>query len=346
VPSDEALEPVRWGILGASRFALRTTIPAMQRGQLCRLVALASRSIDKAQQAAAQMGIPRAYGSYSELVADADVEAVYIPLPNHLHVEWAIQAAEAGKHVLCEKPIALNVAQTQALLAVQRRTKVCIAEAYMVCHHPQWEKVMEIVHSGRVGKVRAVQTAFSYSNADPMNIRNQKELGGGATYDIGGYAIYTARLILGAEPLRAAAVSEFDPQSGCDRLTSALLDFGHAQASFVVGTQHVPYQRVQIFGTAGHLEVEIPFNAPNSEPCRLYLNGGRVMSANDSSGLAELVEVPVADQYTIQGDAFARAVRTGHTPRNDIAAALANMQAMEAVLRAAQSGAWEAVGSS
>lgn len=347
-PAPPNLPPVRWGVLGASHFAIHATIPAMQQAALCRVTAIASRSLAKAEQAALQTGIPRAYGSYEELISDDQIEAVYIPLANHLHKDWTIAAAEAGKHVLCEKPLALSVAQVRQLVSVQERTGVCIAEAFMIRHHPQWEKAAELVRSGRIGQVRAVQTAFSYSNFDPNNIRNQKDLGGGATYDIGGYAINTARLVFGAEPLRAAAVSDIDPITGCDRLTSALLDFGTGQASFVAGTQHVPFQRVHIFGTSGHLEVVIPFNAPNTRPCRLLLDGGLVSAqdftvTHDSQEFALEIALPAANHYTLQAEEFSRAVRLGVTPRNDVREAQKQMFALEAVLRAARSGAWVSV---
>jgi predicted dehydrogenase len=344
----KARKPVVWGVLGASHFALNAAIPAIAGAPLATLRAVASRSIDKARKAAAQAGVARAYGSYEELVADPEIEAVYNPLPNNQHVPWSIKAARAGKHVLCEKPIAMTAAEAQELLAVQRETGKLIAEAYMVRYHPQWRLVRQVVESGRIGKVRAVQTAFSYSNADPDNIRNQRDAGGGAVYDIGGYAITTARLVFGSEPTRVAAICERDAQSGCDVLTSAILDFGAGQASFVVGTQHVPYQRVHVFGTKGHLEVEIPFNAPNDRPCRVYVDDGLAGApdftvATSSDDRRELLPLPHANHYSLQWQAFSEAIRNGTPFENDLETALLNARVVDAVFRAAESQRWEPV---
>lgn len=341
-------KPVVWGVLGASHFALMAAIPAMQRAPLVRLAALASRSREKAEQAAKPLGIPRVYGSYEELLADPEIEAIYNPLPNHLHVQWSIAAARAGKHVLCEKPIAITAAQAEELVSVQRETGKLIAEAFMVRYHPQWLRAVELVRSGRLGTLRAVQTAFSYFNADQTNIRNQKEAGGGALYDIGGYAINTARLLFGAEPLRAVGVCELDPETGCDRLTSGILDFGTGQASFVVGTQHVPYQRVHVFGTKGHLELEIPFNAPSNRPCPVRLDEGFVGApdftvAQSSDEVAQTVELEPANHYTLQWQAFSEAIRNGGPVQNDIASAVANMRVIDAIFRSSTTGRWESV---
>jgi predicted dehydrogenase len=340
--------PVRWGVLGASRFALMAAIPAMRKAALVDLRALASRSLDKATQVAASAGVPHAYGSYEELLADAEIEAVYNPLPNNLHVPWSIKAARAGKHVLCEKPIALSAAQAEELAEVQRQTGRIIAEAFMVRHHPQWHKVVQVIGDGRIGDVRAVQIAFSYNNSDPGNIRNQKQAGGGALYDIGCYAINVARLLFAAEPRRVAGICERDPASGCDRLTSAILDFGSGQATFTVGTQHVRHQSVHVFGTRGHLEVEIPFNAPYDRPCKVLVDDGVSMTPDfaikqTATEAAEVLAVPAANQYVLQWQAFSAAVRGGLPMRNDMRSAVANMRVIDAVFRAAESQRWEAV---
>lgn len=340
--------PVVWGVLGASHFALSATIPAMQKAPGVRVKALASRSLDKAKQAAAQVSVPHAYGSYEELIADPEIEAIYNPLPNNLHVPWSIKAARAGKHVLCEKPIAMTAAEAHDLAQVQRETGKLVAEAFMVKYHPQWEAVEAVIKSGRIGQVRAVQTAFSYTNTDLGNIRNQKEVGGGALYDIGGYAISTARLAFGAEPSRVAAVCVRDAQSGCDALTSAILDFGVGQCTFVVGTQHVPYQRVHVFGTLGHIEVEIPFNAPHNRPCKVLVDDGFVGApdftvAESSDDRAETLPLPAANHYTVQAQAFSEAVRGGKPIKNDMQSAIANMKVIDAIFRSADSGRFEAV---
>ena len=344
----KAQKPVVWGVLGASHFALMAAIPAIAGAPLATVGAVASRSVDKARKAAAMAGGARAYGSYEELVADPEIEAIYNPLPNNLHVPWSIKAARAGKHVLCEKPIAMTAVQAQELVAVQRETGKLIAEAYMIRYHPQWRLVQEVVASGRIGTVRAVQTAFSYDNADPDNIRNQRDAGGGAVYDIGGYAITTARLVFGREPTRVAAVCARDAQSGCDVLTSAILDFGVGQASFVVGTQHVPYQRVHVFGTKGHLEVEIPFNAPHDRPCRVYVDDGLAGApdftvATSSDDRRELLPLPRANHYSLQWQGFSEAIRNGTPFENDLETALLNARVVDAVFRAAESQRWEPV---
>jgi predicted dehydrogenase len=342
------LVPVRWGVLGASHFAMMAAIPAMQQAPLVKVAAIASRSLDKAKQTARAVGADIAYGSYEELLADPSIEAIYNPLPNNLHVPWSIKAARAGKHVLCEKPIALTVAEAEELAAVAIETGKLVVEAFMVRHHPQWHEVRRLIDSGRIGAVRAVQTAFSYSNTDVDNIRNQREAGGGALYDIGCYAINTARLVFGKEPLRAVGVCERDPDSGCDRLASAILDFGTGQASFVVGTQHVAYQRVHVFGTKAHLELEIPFNAPHDRPCKVRIDEGFVGAADftvarDSSAQAETLDIPAANHYVRQWQAFSEAVRQGGTVPNDMPSALANTRALEAVLRSCESHRWESI---
>jgi predicted dehydrogenase len=337
---------VVWGVLGVSHFACMAAIPSLRQAPLVELRALASRSLDKATRAAAELGIPRAYGSYEELLADPEIEVIYNPLPNQLHVPWSIRALEAGKHVLCEKPIALGRSAAEQLAEAQRRTGKLVADGFMVRYHPQWRAAIELIKAGRIGRVRVVQTAFSYDNADLDNIRNQKQAGGGALYDIGCYAVNTARLIFGAEPKRVVAVSALDARSGCDMLTSAILDFEDGQASFAVGTQHVPYQRVHVLGTRGHLELEIPFNAPHDRPCRVYVDDGFVGAPDftvreSSDDRAELLALPAASQYMLQWQAFSRAVRYGEPFENDLHDAVANTRVIEALLRSAESGRWE-----
>ncbi len=339
-------KPVVWGVLGTSHFALMAAIPGMRNAPCVEIRAIASRSLDKAKASAESAAIPVAYGSYEELLADPEIEAVYIPLPGNQHVPWSSRAARAGKHVLCEKPIAMNAAEAQELAQVQRETGMLIAEGVMVRYHPQWAKVRELIAAGRIGDVRAVQSAFSYTNTDLDNIRNQRAVGGGALYDIGSYCINTARLVFGSEPKRVVGACDLDPASQCDRLSSALLDFGTGQASFVVGTQHVPYQRVHIFGTTGHIEVEIPFNAPHNRPCKIYVDGGFVGApdftvAEDSGERRETIELPNTNHYTEQWQAFSKAIRTGAPIQNDMASAVANMKVIDALFRSAESQRWE-----
>jgi len=330
---------VRWGVLGASRFALKVSLPGMKRGPLTQLAALASRDLDKARAAAQPLGIPTAYGSYEELLADPNIEAIYNPLPNNLHVEWTARAARAGKHVLCEKPIALTAAEAETLVAAQRESGKLIAEAFMVRSHPQWQQARAWVQSGRIGDLVSVQTAFSYFNRDAQNIRNKKDVGGGALYDIGCYALNTARFLFGREPVRAVAVIERDPDFGTDRLTSGVLDFGGAHLTFTVSTQAVPYQRVNAFGTKGRIEIEIPFNAPADRPCRIFLDDGSKLG----DGSAEETSFAPVDQYHLQSEAFSRAIRTGGPIENSIEVAVGNMRAIDALFRSRESGRWESV---
>lgn len=332
------MEKVVWGVLGTARIATAKVIPGLQRSALCEVRAIASRSEEAARRAAASLGIPRAYGSYEALLADPEIEAVYVPLPNHLHVRWALAAARAGKHVLCEKPIALDAAEAARL--VDEAGDVLVMEAFMVRFHPQWLRARELVRAGRIGPVRAVQVFFSYSNEDPANIRNQPEAGGGALYDIGCYALVAGRWAFEAEPRRAIALVDRDPRFGTDRTTSALLDFGEGRhLDFTVSTQCVPFQRVQICGTRGRIELEIPFNAPQGAEMRLLLDDGTALD-----GRSVVVErLPAADQYALQGDAFSRAVRGEARLPFDAADAVRNMRAIDALFRSERSGRWEAI---
>ncbi len=330
---------VRWGVLGAADIALKKVIPAMQRGERAQVVALASRDAAKARAACERLGIPKAYGSYDELLADPEVEAIYNPLPNHLHLEWSVRAAQAGKHVLCEKPITLSVAECRALIEARDRTGVQIGEAFMVRTHPQWLRVRELVRIGEIGQLRACTGFFSYSNRDPKNIRNKPEYGGGALMDIGCYPIQTSRFVFGEEPQRVAATIERDPDMGIDRLTSAALEYPSGQCTFTCSTQLVSYQRMQFFGAAGRIEVEIPFNAPPDRPCRIALDTG----SGVLGGGIKVEEMPVCDQYTIQGDLFSKCIREGGQPPTPLEDSLANMRVIEAVFQAARSGVWERI---
>jgi predicted dehydrogenase len=329
---------IRWGVLGVANIAVKKVIPAMQKSSLTPVTAIASRDLAKARKAASNLGIRKAYGSYEELLADPDIDAVYNPLPNHLHVPWTQKAAEAGKHVLCEKPLSLTAAEVRGLIAVRERTGVKIGEAFMVHTHPQWLRVKEIVDSGRLGPLRAIQGSFSYFNNDPKNVRNVPEWGGGGLMDIGCYPIHTSRFLFGEEPRRVMGLLDLDPQFGTDRIASAILDYPGGQASFVCGTQLVPYQRMQFFGTKGRIEIEIPFNAPPDRPCRIFIDDGGDLSGSTIS----VEEFPVCDQYTIQGEAFSRAILEGGEVPVPLENALANMAVIEAIARSAKSGQWEA----
>ena len=329
--------PVRWGVLGAANIALKKVIPAMQRGRMSRVVAIASRDLSKARAAADALDIPRAYGSYEELLADSDVEAVYNPLPNHLHVPWSIRAAEAGKHVLCEKPVALSAAEARTLLAARDRTGVQIGEAFMVRTHPQWAKVRELIDAGRIGELRLIVGHFSYYRRDFDDIRSRLEFGGGALLDIGCYPIMLARWLFNAEPIEVVAQIERDPDMHVDRLASGLLRFAAGQASFTCSGQLVPYQRMQIFGTRARIEVEIPFNAPPDSACRIYLDGGGDLTGRGR----ETIELPIVDQYTRQADRFSEAIRgAGEVPVR-LEDAIGNMAVIDALFRSAETRRWE-----
>jgi predicted dehydrogenase len=331
------MRKVKWGVLGVARIAVDKVIPAMQHGEASEIVAIASRSLDRARAAADLLGIPTAYGSYAELLADPAVEAVYNPLPNHLHVPWSVRAAAAGKHVLCEKPVALDAAEAQVLLAARDRHGVLVQEAFMVRTHPQWLGAQSLLRGGRIGELRAIQTSFSYRNLDPTNVRNIADIGGGGLLDIGCYAITTSRFLFGAEPRRVVGVVERDPALGIDRLSSAILDFPAGLATFVCGTQLVPYQRTQILGTAGRIEIEIPFNAPLDRPCRIIVDDGRDVDG----GGAQTVAFATANQYTIQGDLFSRAILSGGPAPIPLEDAVRNMAVIDAVFRSARTGHWE-----
>jgi predicted dehydrogenase len=328
---------VRWGVLSTSQFALKLAVPAMQKSEWCDIRAIASRDRKKAEEAARRMGIPKAYGSYEELLQDPEIEAIYNPMPNHLHVPWSIKAAEGGKHVLCEKPLSVTVAEARELQRVQEKTGMKIGEAFMVRTHPQWLRARELVRSGRIGELRSIAGYFSYFNRDAGNIRNNPDIGGGGLLDIGCYPITTSRLIYGEEPTRVVSLIERDPEMKIDRLASVILDFPSGHAIFTCSTQVVPYQRMNLIGTKGRIEIEIPFNAPNDRPCRIFIDDG-----GDLSGKTIRTETfPVCDQYTLQGDLFSRAIRENLEVPVPVTDAVKNMAVIEAAFRSAESGRWE-----
>jgi predicted dehydrogenase len=328
---------LRWGVLSTANIGLKKVIPAMQRGQLTTVSAIASRDLAKARQTADELGIPTAYGSYEELLADPNIDAIYNPLPNHLHVPWTVKAAEAGKHVLCEKPLSLTAAEAKTLLAVRSRTGVKIGEAFMVNCHPQWLRVRQLLDEGRIGELRSVLGFFSYFNADPANVRNHAEWGGGGLMDIGCYLIHAARYAFAQEPGRVIALIDRDPRMHVDRLTSAILDFPAGQSIFTCSTQMLPGQRLHFIGTRGRIELEIPFNPFSDRPTRLWID-----ATGDLSGSGILTETfPACDQYTLQGDAFSRAVLEDTEVPVPIEDAIKNMAVIEAIFNSANSGVWE-----
>ncbi len=270
----KASRKVRWGIISTANIGIAHVIPAMLKSKEFEVRAIASRKPGLAKKAAKKLGIPVAYGSYEELLDDPEIDAVYNPLPNHLHVPVTLQAAEKGKHVLCEKPIAITAKEAEQLRAAPKG--ILIAEAFMVRHHPQWKKARDLARKGKLGELRAIQSLFSYYNVDPKNVRNMNDIGGGAAYDIGCYPIVVARYVFGAEPVRVMSLIDRDPKFETDRTTSALIDFGEGRhLTFTVSTQATPYQRVNILGTKARVEVEIPFNATQGGAMRLYLDDGK-----------------------------------------------------------------------
>ncbi len=314
---------IRFGVLGAARIATVRVIPGMKTCELAEVAAIASRDIGKAREAASQLGIEKAYGSYEELLADPEIDVIYNPLPNHLHVPWSIRAMEAGKHVLCEKPIGMNREEALQMIAARDRTGVKAGEAFMVRVHPQWLRTAEIVRSGEIGDLLTMHCVFGYFNRDAANIRNRPEYGGGALMDIGCYPIFFARWIFGCEPRRVSGRIERDPDFGTDRTTSGLLEFPNGQALFTTSTQMNPYQRAQFFGTKGYVEVEIPVNAPPEREARIFV---RV-------GTEDRTETfPICNQYGLQGDAFARAILDGGEVPVSLENAAGNMAVIDSLL--------------
>ena len=330
---------IRWGILGAANIAVKKVIPSMQKGKYSEIVGIASRDLEKAKRAAHGLNIPKFYGSYDELINDAEIDAIYNPLPNDLHVEWTTKAAENGKHVLCEKPLAMSADEARKLIEIRDKTGVNIQEAFMVRSHPQWLAVRDLIAANRIGELRTINCFFSYFNADAGNIRNKPENGGGALMDIGCYCINLPRFILNEEPRKVAAIIRRDEQSNIDKLTSAMLDFASCVTTFTCSTQLIPYQRMQFFGTKGRIEVEIPVNIPTDTPTRIFVD-----NAGDLYGeKVETIEIPAADQYTIQGDLFSRAILENSEQAISLEDSVKNMLVIDAIFRAAESGNWEGI---
>jgi len=329
---------VKWGILSTASIAQRRVLPAMLNCERAEVVAIGSRSLEKAKAVATKFSIPKVHGSYEELFDDPEVEAIYNPLPNHLHVEWSIRAASRGKHVLCEKPLSSNVVEARRLLQARDNYHVKIGEAFMVRTHPQWLRVVELVQSGRIGKLRSVLGYFSYYNDDPADPRNILHAAGGALMDIGCYPIKTSRFVFGEEPVRVFGCIERDPSFKTDRLTSAILEFPMGQSVFTVSTQMVYYQKMQFFGTTGRIDVEIPFNAPTDKPTRLFIDDGRDLYGGASAIVDSL---PICNQFTIQADLFSAAIQEDTEVPNPLEDSICNMAVIEALFRSAHSGRWE-----
>ena len=333
------MKKVIWGVLSTAKIGRERVLPGMKKSSLLEIRAIASRDEARARHTAAALGIPKAYGSYEDLLADSGIEAIYNPLPNHLHVPFTLAAAAAGKHVLCEKPIALTALEATQLRAAAG--KVLIAEAFMVRFHPQWLRARELVREGRIGTLRVVQMFLGYNNVDPANVRNKADIGGGGLYDIGCYAVVAGRFFLGAEPTRGIALIDRDPTFGTDRLSSALVDFGEGRRlDFSVSTQIAPHQRIQLCGTKGRIEIHVPINAPQGAKTRISIDD---CSLVEGTGIVTET-LPECDQYQLQGETFSRAVRGEIELAYGVEDAIANMRVIDALFRSERSARWEDVG--
>jgi predicted dehydrogenase len=326
------MEKIRWGILSTANIGIQNVIPAMQKGEHCEIIGIASRSKNKASLAAEKLKIPKAYGSYEELLADPEIDAIYNPLPNHLHVPWSINALEAGKHVLCEKPIALTASEGQKLVDFAKtKPQLKLMEAFMYRFHPQWQKAKQLVNENAIGELRTIQSVFSYFNDDPNNVRNKKDIGGGGLMDIGCYCISLSRFINETEPKRVCGIVEYDANFGTDRLASGLMDFGKTTSTFTCSTQLSYFQRVNIFGTNRSIEIEIPFNAPPDKPAKLWLQ---------SEDRIEEIVFDICNQYTIQGDLFSLAIINDTKVPTPIEDAVANMKVIEKIIESSKTERW------
>ena len=326
------MKKLNWGILSTAKIGIEKVIPAMQQGKLSEIVAIASRTHESAREAAKNLKIPKAFGSYKDLLDDTSIDAVYIPLPNHMHVPWTIKALAANKHVLCEKPIALTATEAKELLKeTEKFPHLKVMEAFMYRHHPQWIQALELINGGGIGMVKTVHSFFSYYNDDPENIRNMVDIGGGGLMDIGCYCISLARLIFDEEPQRVFGKIEYDPGFETDRICSGILDFVQGTSTFTCSTQLVPYQRVNVFGTKGRIEIEIPFNAPPDKPCKMLFQNNEII---------EEIEIKICDQYTIQGDLFSLSVLKNEKVPTPIEDAVENMKVLEAVIQSAEKEEW------
>ena len=332
------MRKIQWGILSTANIGIKRVIPAILSGERGTIAAIASRDASRAAEVAARFAIPGSYGSYEALLNDSAIDAIYNPLPNHLHVEWTVKALNAGKHVLCEKPLGINAMQTQAIVDARDRSQKRVIEAFMVRHHPQWHRVRALVRGGRIGTVRSIQSAFLFTVLDPHNVRNQAKLGGGALYDVGCYPLVTARYIFGAEPTRAIALIDRDAKLGIDTLTSGLLEFpGGGQLVFSSAFRAAAYQRVTILGTDGRIEVPVPFTPSKDLACRIIIDSGKSLDGAS----AEFEDFAAVDQYALQCDAAA-AVFLGETQQEfPIEDGMATMRIIDALYRSAASGRWE-----
>ena len=327
---------IKWGVLSTANIGMKQVIPAMQTIQNAEIIAIGSRDLKKAKEAAQKLNIPVAYGSYAEIINDPEIEAIYNPLPNHLHYETTMACIQAGKHVLCEKPLVLTSEEVIRIKKAAESHQVKVGEAFMVHTHPQWQKTLEIIRAGILGELRCIHGFFSYFNVEEDNIRNIPEYGGGAMWDIGCYPVHTSRMIWGEEPEQVMAIMDYDPAFKTDRLTSAIMKFPSGTATFTVSTQLKPYQTMQFFGTEKHLEIFIPFNAPADQACKIMLNDGNIFQA-----YTEVLEMPICNQYAVQGEAFSDAILNDKPVPVDLDNTFGNIATIQAIMKSAESGNWE-----
>ncbi|MCZ8177589.1 MAG: Gfo/Idh/MocA family oxidoreductase [Rhizobium sp.] len=327
---------LRFGILSTAKIGRELVVPAIQDAENAVVTAIASRDLAKARDMADRFSVPHAFGSYEEMLASDVIDAVYIPLPTSQHVEWAIKAADAGKHVLCEKPIALKAAEIDAIIAARERNKVVISEAYMVTYAPVWLKVRELLSQGAIGTLKMVQGSFTYFNRDPGNMRNIPELGGGALPDIGVYPTMTTRFVTGKEPVRVQSTIERDPEFGTDIYASVKADFGDFELNFYVATQMANRQLMVFHGTDGFIEVKSPFNADR-------WGAEEVELTNRSHNVSQIFRFPDSRQYKLEAEAFARVVAGTKGEVVTLESSKANQKLIDAIYRAAEKDGWETV---
>ena len=326
------MKKIRWGILSTAKIAREKVIPALQNGEFSEVVAIGSPNKERVISEALRLGIPKTYDSYEDLLNDPGIDAVYIPLPNHMHVTWALKAMEANKHVLCEKPIGLSSSEAQQLLDASReKPHLKVMEAFMYRFHPQWIHAKKLISDGKIGQLKSVQSFFSYYNTDLNNIRNRKDAGGGGMMDIGCYCVSFARFLFEKEPEKVSGIIEYDPHTKVDRLASGILDFNTGTSTFSCSTQLMPYQRVNILGTEARIEIEIPVNIPPDKKSRIWLH--------NKTGSEEIL-FDAVDQYTLQGDEFSKAIINDSPVPTPLEDAINNMKVIEAVFRSSEKGSW------
>jgi len=315
---------IKWGVLSTATIGVEHVIPAMLKSEYCEVIGIASRNMDKAKRVAKQFDIPKYYGDYSDLLNDPEIEAVYIPLPNHLHITWAINALKCGKHVLVEKPIALTSKDAQKLLKESLKyPKLKIMEAFMYKYHPQWIKVKEMINDGDIGELKAIQSSFSFFDDDASSIVNKKEFGGGSLMDIGCYPISISRLLFDEEPKSVMAKMEYDPEFKVDIISSVILDFNRGSSTFISATQIAENQEVSVLGTKGSIRFEIPFNPPPNKPVKIWLHKDDVQKE---------FEFEICDQYTLQVDEFSFAILEDKKVATGLEDAVNNMIIIEKLI--------------